>query len=42
MRVAIFGLRAKLEEVTNSRVKVVSVYRQGYSLRQSHNELSTR
>jgi DNA-binding response OmpR family regulator len=42
MRVAIFGLRAKLEEVTNSRVKVVSVYRQGYSLRQSHNEMSTR
>jgi DNA-binding response OmpR family regulator len=41
MRVAIFGLRAKLEEVTNSQVKVVSVYRQGYSLRQSRNQLST-
>jgi DNA-binding response OmpR family regulator len=42
MRVAIFGLRAKLEEVTNSQVSVVSVYRQGYTLRHARNELSPR
>lgn len=38
LRVAIFGLRTKLEGLTNSRVSVVAVYRQGYSLRQMRHE----
>jgi DNA-binding response OmpR family regulator len=41
VRVAISALRTKLEEISDSQVSVVNVYRKGYSLRQRRDDLST-